>query len=62
MSTAKQEVEALLARLPDSCSLEDIQYHLYVIDKIREGLENADAEGSLSQEEVEAELEKWITK
>ncbi|CAN5679667.1 hypothetical protein BH23GEM5_BH23GEM5_15570 [soil metagenome] len=29
MSTAKAEVAALLANLPDDCSLEDIQYHLY---------------------------------
>ncbi len=30
MGTAKKEVEALLNNLPDDCSLEDIQYHLYV--------------------------------
>ena len=35
MSTAKEDVEALLNKLPDDCSLEDIQYHLYVIDKVR---------------------------
>ena len=35
MSTAKEEVEALLEKLPDDCSLEDIQYHLYVIEKVR---------------------------
>ncbi len=27
MSTAKAEVESLLKRLPDSCTLEDVQYH-----------------------------------
>jgi hypothetical protein len=38
---AKQEVESLLSRLPDDCSLEDIQYHLYVLEKVRAGLESA---------------------
>jgi hypothetical protein len=38
MSTAKQDVEQLLNKLPDDCSVEDIQYHLYVLDKIRRGL------------------------
>jgi len=36
--TAKQEVRSLLQKLPDNCTLEDIQYHLYVIEKINKGL------------------------
>jgi len=61
MSTAKNEVQQLLNTLPDDCSLEDIQYHLYVIEKVRNGLEIADTEGTLSQEEVEQRLGKWLT-
>lgn len=61
MSTAKEEVEALLSKLPDDCSLEDIQYHLYVIEKVRHGLEVADTQGGVSQEEVEGQLSKWLT-
>ena len=61
MSTAKAEVEALLHKLPDDCSMEDIQYHLYVIEKVRRGLERADSEGTLSQEEAEERLIKWTT-
>jgi hypothetical protein len=56
MSTAKEEVHALLTKLPDDCSLEDIQYHLYVIEKVRNGLEVADSQGSIPQEEVEQRL------
>lgn len=62
MSTAKEEVESLLNRLPEDCSLEDIQYHLYVIEKVHQGLEAADTQGSVSQEEVEQRLGKWLTK
>ena len=61
MSTAKNEVQQLLNTLPDECSLEDIQYHLYVIEKVRNGLEIADMQGTLSQEEVEQRLGKWLT-
>ncbi|HSP64128.1 MAG TPA: hypothetical protein VLQ90_14160 [Pyrinomonadaceae bacterium] len=61
MSTAKEEVEALLSKLPDDCSLEDIQYHLYVIDKVRHGLEVADTQGTITQEKTEEQLSKWIT-
>ena len=61
MSTAKEEVHALLSRLPDDCSLEDIQYHLYVIEKVRNGLDTAETLGTVSQEEVERRLGKWLT-
>ncbi len=60
MSTAKQDVEQLLNKLPDDCSVEDIQYHLYVLDKIRRGLEDARVNGTMTQEEVEARLSKWL--
>ena len=61
MHTTKQDVEQLLNKLPDDCSVEDIQYHLYVLDKVRRGLEDARVNGTLSQEEVETRLSKWLT-
>ena len=61
MSTAKEEVHALLSKLPDDCSLEDIQYHLYVIEKVRNGLDVADSQGAIPQEEVEQRFGKWLT-
>ena len=62
MQTVKQEVASLLERLPESSSLEDVQYHLYVIEKIRRGLERAETEGTLSQEQAEERLGKWLIK
>ena len=62
MGTAKEEVESLLTKLPDDCSLEDIQYHLYVIEKVRNGLEAAESQGGISQDEAEQRLGKWLIK
>jgi hypothetical protein len=62
MSSAKNNVESLLRMLADDCTLEDIQYHLYVLEKIQRGLEVADTQGTLTQEEVEQRLSKWITR
>jgi hypothetical protein len=50
-----------LIKLPDDSSLEDNQYHLYFIEKVRNGLEAADSQGTISQEEVEQRLGKWLT-
>ena len=53
--TAKQEVKSLLQKLPDDCTIEDVQYHLYVIEKVNKGLQRA-KQGTLSQKEVEKRL------
>jgi hypothetical protein len=62
MQTAKEEVASLLERLPEGSSLEDVQYHLYVIEKIRRGLERAGVEGAKSQAQAEEHLGKWLIK
>jgi hypothetical protein len=61
MATAKEEVERLLGRLPNDCSLEDIQYHLYVLEKVRNGLKSADTDGGVPQADAEERLGKWLT-
>ena len=61
MNTAKEEVRTLLDTLPDECVLEDIQYHLYVVEKIQRGIARGNVEGLLSQEDVERKFSKWTT-
>ncbi len=61
MSTVKHDLEKLLNKLPDDCSVEDVQYHLYVMEKVRRGLEDARLNGTLTQDEAEARLSKWLT-
>ncbi len=62
MGKIKEDVKALLERLPDDCSLEDVQYHLYAAGKIHRGIGRAESEGMLSQDEVEGKLGKWTAK
>ncbi|MEC4817439.1 MAG: hypothetical protein SAK29_29835, partial [Scytonema sp. PMC 1069.18] len=59
-STTKDKVKSLLSQLPDDCSVEDVQYHLYVLEKVRQGLVVADNRATISQEEAEALLRKWL--
>jgi predicted transcriptional regulator len=60
--TAKQEVQELLRELPDDATLEDIQYHIYVKQKIAQGLADVRAGRVLSQEEVEKRFARWLEK
>lgn len=62
MNTVKEEVSQLLERLPDDCSFEDIQYHLYVLQKIERGLQDIKEGRVYSQEEVEKYMSKWFIK
>lgn len=60
MATAKETVRELLQSLPDDSSLEDIQYHIYVRQKVERGLEAIDEDRLLTEEEVERRLSKWL--
>ncbi len=62
MKTAKKEVRKILDQIPDDASLEDIQYHIYVCQKIERGLQDIDDGRVLSQEQVEKRMSRWIGK
>jgi hypothetical protein len=55
----KDEVRRLLDTLPDDVSYEDIQYHIYVQQKIDRGLEAADRGDFISDEEIERRIARW---
>ena len=62
METAKQQVEQILAALPEDATLEDIQYHIYVRQKIEQGLADVEAGRVISHGDVQQRLAKWLTK
>lgn len=61
MSTPKEEVSAMLGNLPDDASYEDIQYHLYVLEKVKRGLERSQSEGAIPHDAAKVRLGKWIS-
>jgi hypothetical protein len=60
MSAAKVEAVEMIKKLPDDATFEDIQHHLYVLEKITRGQQRLLAESSLSQSEMEQDMAKWI--
>jgi hypothetical protein len=59
MGSAKDEVRRILEQIPDNASFEDIQYHIYVREKIDRGLEDVALSRVISQEEAERRMRKW---
>jgi predicted transcriptional regulator len=59
--TTKDAVRALLDRLPENCSLEDVQYHLYVLQAVAKGDADVEQGRTVPHERVEAEMRrKWL--
>jgi predicted transcriptional regulator len=59
--TTKEKVRELLDRLPDDCSLDDVLYHLYVVQTIDRGLADVEAGRTVPHEEVAEGLRrKWV--
>jgi len=56
----KQAVRDLLDRLPEDCTLDEVLYHLYVLQAVEAGLADSDAGRVVSHAEVaDALRRKW---
>ena len=60
MGKPKEEVRRLLETLPEESSFEDIQYHIYIQQAIRHGLEASERGELIEHEEVERRMAKWL--
>jgi hypothetical protein len=60
MNAVKEDVQTMLNRLPADCTLEDVQYHLYVMEKVKNGIGRAEREGAVAQEAIEQRFESWL--
>jgi predicted transcriptional regulator len=58
--SAKDDVRALLDRLPDTVTLEDIQYHLDVVVKVLEAEASLERGEGVPHEEVKRQIAQWF--
>jgi predicted transcriptional regulator len=61
MVAVKQEAQEMIQNLPDNCTYEDIQYHLYVIEKIRNGISRAEKGEVSSHQDAKQRMAKWLS-
>lgn len=59
MQTIKQEAIDLITKLPDSVVMEDIMYHLYVLEKVKKGQKAIEQGEYFSIEELKKEVKTW---
>ena len=58
----KNEVRKMLDLLPDDATFEDIQYHIYVREKIERGLDDIEQGRVRSNEQAQERFSKWLDK
>ena len=60
MPAAKEIVEEILEQLPDDTTLEEVQYRLFVRQKIEQGLADVEAGRVISHDEVKRRSQRWL--
>jgi hypothetical protein len=48
-----------LEKLPDDCTVKDIPYHLSVVEKVHRGIDRAEKEDEISQQDAGKRQGKW---
>lgn len=61
MVAIKQEAQDMIQNLPDNCTYEDIQYHLYVVEKIKNGISRAENGEVSSHKDAKERMAKWLS-
>jgi hypothetical protein len=61
MATVKEEVRRMIESLPDDATWEDVQYSIYVRERIERGRREAADGKVLDQDEVERRMKPWLT-
>ena len=62
MVRPKDEVRRILENVPDDATFEDIQYRIYVCQRIKRGLKDMEEGRLLTQKEVERRMAKWLAR
>ena len=60
MLAVKEEAQKMIKNLPENCTFEDIQYHLYIIEKIQNRIKGAKNGNISSHQKAKKRMAKWL--
>lgn len=61
MSAIKDQAIQIINALPEDCNYDDIQYHLYLWNKIQRGEREIEEGKTVPHEEAKRRLSEWLT-
>jgi hypothetical protein len=59
METLKNEAISAISKLPETATIDDMMYRLYVIDKVRKGQEAIKRGESIPAKDLLNEIDSW---
>jgi len=59
MATTKEELKDFVEGLPEDISLEEVQYRLFVRQKVERGLEDVAAGRTVTSDEARRRMAEW---
>jgi len=59
--SVKEQVKEMLDNLPDTVTYEEIQYHLFVREKIERGLQEMTEGKGVPEEEMDKLFAQWLS-
>jgi len=60
MATPKEEIRKILDTLPDDATWEDVQYSIYVRERVERGRREANQDQVIDQGDVELRMKRWL--
>ncbi|MEK7826220.1 MAG: hypothetical protein AAB299_00550, partial [Thermodesulfobacteriota bacterium] len=60
MQHVKEEMRHILEQLPDNATWDDVQYHIYVRQKIDRGLDDVAQGRLLTEEDFDRRMRRWL--
>jgi hypothetical protein len=60
MPNAKEEVRRILDALPEDATWEDVQYSIYVRERVERGRIESREQLLVDQSEIETRMERWL--
>jgi len=59
MLVTREEVFNIVNGIPNQIDIEELIYKLYVLEKIKKGIDSADKNETITIEELEKDIKKW---
>ncbi len=60
MGPTKDQIIEIIKSLPEDCTLEDIQYHLYIREKVERGMRAIEEGRTVAQTVAEQQVQEWL--
>jgi hypothetical protein len=60
MATTKEAIRKMLDTLPDDATWEDVQYSIYVRERVARGRLEAEQGKLTDEEEIEVRMKRWL--